>query len=50
MLQSGCSYKNEGKKVCVAWFAEQEKYTELFEINKRMTVWLMGKTAQLKEF
>ena len=27
--------------VCVAWFAEQEKYAEILEINKKMTVWLM---------
>ena len=26
--------------VCVAWFAEQEKYTELLETNKRMTRWI----------
>lgn len=26
--------------VCVAWFSEQEKYTEIYEINKRMTNWL----------
>ena len=26
--------------VCTAWFAEQEKYAELFETNKRMTLWL----------
>lgn len=27
--------------VCVAWFAQQDKYLELFEINKRMTMWLI---------
>ena len=27
--------------VCVAWFAEQDKYAELFETNKRMTLWLI---------
>lgn len=27
--------------VCVAWFAEQEQYLELFETNKRMTKWLL---------
>ena len=26
--------------ICVAWFAEQEKYEELLAINKRMTLWL----------
>lgn len=27
--------------VCTAWFAEQERYAELFEINKKMTAWLI---------
>ena len=27
--------------VCVAWFAEQEKYAEILEINKQMTQWLI---------
>ena len=35
--------------VCVAWFAEQDKYAELFEINKRMTAWLIGKFDELKD-
>ncbi len=35
--------------VCVAWFAEQDKYAELFEINKRMTAWLIGKLEELKK-
>ena len=29
--------------VCVAWFAEQDKYTEIFETNKRMTMWLIDR-------
>ena len=33
--------------VCVAWFAEQDKYAELFEINKQMTIWLIGKCEEL---
>jgi len=33
--------------VCVAWFAEQEKYAEIFETNKRMTAWLIGRFPQL---
>jgi hypothetical protein len=33
--------------VCVAWFAEQDKYTEIFEINKRMTTWLISKLVKL---
>ena len=35
--------------VCVAWFAERDKYAELFEINKRMTVWLIEKFEELKD-
>ena len=27
--------------VCVAWFAGQEKYRELFETNRKMTLWLL---------
>ena len=27
--------------VCVAWFSEQEKYQELFETSKEMTLWLL---------
>lgn len=27
--------------VCVAWFAEQEKYAEILETNKQMTLWLL---------
>ena len=27
--------------ICVAWFADQEKYAELLETNKRMTEWLV---------
>ena len=34
--------------VCVAWFAEQEKYAELCETNKRMTAWLIGKLEELR--
>lgn len=35
--------------VCVAWFAEQDKYAELFETNKRMTRWLIDKFEELKD-
>jgi Ser/Thr protein kinase RdoA (MazF antagonist) len=28
--------------VCVAWFAEQDKYAEIFEVNKQMTRWLIS--------
>lgn len=34
--------------VCVAWFAEQDKYREIFEINKKMTLWLIEKLEDLK--
>ena len=33
--------------VCVAWFAEQEKYAEIFETNKKMTLWLMEKLLEI---
>lgn len=35
--------------VCVAWFAEQDKYAELFETNKQMTMWLVGKFEALSK-
>ena len=35
--------------VCVAWFAEQDKYAELFETNKHMTAWLIEKFEELKD-
>ena len=35
--------------VCVAWFAEQDKYAELLEINKGMTAWLMERFEELKD-
>ena len=34
--------------VCVAWFAEQEKYRELFETNQKMTRWLLEHFEELK--
>ena len=33
--------------VCVAWFAGQEKYRDIFEINKKMTHWLLERMGQL---
>ena len=33
--------------VCVAWFAGQEKYREIFETNKKMTHWLLERMGQL---
>ena len=35
--------------VCVAWFAQQEKYTEIFETNKKMTAWLIDRFENLGE-
>ena len=35
--------------VCVAWFAGQDKYAEIFETNKRMTAWLIEKFEELKD-
>ena len=35
--------------VCVAWFAEQEQYWELFETNRRMTKWLIDRFDALSE-
>ena len=33
--------------VCVAWFAEQDKYAEILETNKKMTVWLLENIEKL---
>ena len=35
--------------VCAAWFSEQDKYAEIFEVNKRMTTWLIEKIEELKD-
>lgn len=35
--------------VCVAWFAQQEKYAEILEINKKMTVWLIEIFDRLRD-
>ena len=34
--------------ICTAWFSEQEKYTDFFEVNKRMTTWLISVFDELK--
>ena len=34
--------------VCVAWFAGQEKYRELFQTNQKMTLWLLEHFEELK--
>ena len=36
--------------VCVAWFAGQEQYRELYETNREMTLWLMEQLEELKKF
>ena len=36
--------------VCVAWFAGQDKYAELLETNRRMTLWLLEKLPELRDF
>ena len=35
--------------VCVAWFAEQDKYMELYETNRQMTAWLIKNFEKLKD-
>ena len=35
--------------VCVTWFAQQEKYAEIFETNKKMTAWLIDRFEMLGE-
>ena len=35
--------------VCVAWFDGQDKYAELFETNKKMTLWLIAQLEGLKD-
>ena len=35
--------------VCVAWFSEQDKYVEIYEINKRMTRWLIAQFEKLQD-
>ena len=35
--------------VCVAWFAGQDKYAELFEVNKQMIHWLIERFEELKD-
>ena len=34
--------------VCVAWFAEQVKYVEIYETNKQMTAWLIENFEKIK--
>lgn len=34
--------------ICVAWFAEQEKYPEMYETNQKMTRWLLQNREKLE--
>lgn len=34
--------------VCVAWFAKQEKYQDIFETNKKMTKWIIDSFDKLQ--
>lgn len=34
--------------VCVAWFEEQEKYQDIFETNKMMTLWLLDRFGEME--
>ena len=34
--------------ICTAWFSEQTKYTEQFEVNKAMTAWLAAHFDELR--
>ena len=33
--------------VCVAWFSQQDKYADIFETNKKMTLWLLDRFQKL---
>ena len=35
--------------VCVAWFAGEDKYAQILQINKKMTLWLIAKFEKLKD-
>jgi Ser/Thr protein kinase RdoA (MazF antagonist)/AraC-like DNA-binding protein len=35
--------------VCVAWFGENPQYEEIFEVNKRMTAWLIENLRKLQD-
>lgn len=35
--------------VCVAWFAQQDKYADIFQTDKKMTLWLLDKFQKLSE-
>lgn len=34
--------------VCVVWFEEQEKYQDIFENNKQMTLWLLDRFEEME--
>lgn len=35
--------------VCVPWFSEQDNYTEIYDANKRMTLWLLEEWGELSD-
>ena len=35
--------------VCVAWFAGEDKYAQILQINKKMTLWLIAEFEKLKD-
>ena len=35
--------------VCVAWFSQQDKYADIFETNKKMTLWLLDRFPILND-
>lgn len=38
----------ENQLACTIWFSQREQYQELYEINKKMTVWVVQHFDQLK--
>jgi len=33
--------------ICVAWFSKQEKYRDIYQVNKKMTEWLVNNISRL---
>lgn len=47
--REACAYVTLANQlICTAWFAENEKYAELFSINREMTSWLIDNFDSLK--
>jgi len=34
--------------ICVAWFSEQEKYKDIYQVNKKMTEWIVDNVKRLE--